>query len=94
MKEENCQRAHIFVKGYVQGVSFRAFVKRWADEIKISGWVKNLLNGDVEVVAEGDEHKIFMLIDKIKQGPIGSEVHDVEIRWERPKGENGFKIIH
>jgi len=91
--EEKYQRAHIFVKGFVQGVSFRAFVKRCADEIKISGWVKNLFNGNVEIVAEGEEHKIFMLIDKIKQGPIGSEVHNVEIRWEKPQDEKGFKIV-
>ena len=83
------------ITGYVQGVGFRASCRWRAREIGgITGYVKNLYNGDVEVVAEGEETKLTQLIEWCKRGPIGSKVDKVDIIWEDPKGDfKDFKIF-
>ncbi|MFP4081442.1 MAG: acylphosphatase [Candidatus Aminicenantes bacterium] len=86
-------RAHIFVSGRVQGVFFRDHTQRWASSLQITGWVRNLRDGRVEVVAEGDREKINSLIGKLKKGPPSSYVENVEVNWEDYKGEfDGFRI--
>jgi len=87
------ERAHIIFEGHVQGVYFRAFVKENAEKLGINGWVKNLLNGDVEAVFEGDEKEIEKLIEICRTGHPIANVTNVQIKWEKPEGIFGFRII-
>jgi acylphosphatase len=69
----------ITIRGMVQGVGYRYFCRREAKILGIAGYVKNLHNGDVEVVAEGEEKAMHDFISLLKQGPHFSEVHDLKI---------------
>jgi len=87
------KRCNIYVSGRVQGVFFRAFIKENADMLGLSGFVKNLDDGRVEVIVEGSEDKIEQLIEKIKQGPPRAKVDDVSVTWEEARGEfKGFNV--
>ncbi len=86
-------RAHIIVNGLVQGVGFRYFIYRKAVELDLRGFVRNLYNGDVEIVVEGDRDKIQILIEHAKIGPRSAFVKDVKIDWEEDKNEfSDFRI--
>ncbi|NOR13290.1 MAG: acylphosphatase [Candidatus Aminicenantes bacterium] len=86
-------RAHVFVSGRVQGVFFRDHTQRWASSLSLTGWVRNLYDGRVETVVEGEKEKIEGLIAKLKQGPPMADVTNVKISWEDFKGEfDGFRI--
>lgn len=86
-------RAHIFVSGRVQGVFFRDHTQRWASSLGLTGWVRNLYDGRVEAVVEGEREKIEGLIAKLKQGPTMADVTNVEFSWEDFKREfDGFRI--
>ncbi len=74
--------AHIVVQGYVQGVGFRYFVFRHARRLSLTGWVRNLYNGDVELVVEGDRSLIEELIKELKVGPRSASVKDLTIAWQ------------
>lgn len=88
-------RAHIFVSGWVQGVFFRDQTQKWANSLSVTGWVRNLKDGRVEVMAEGDKEKVEDLIGQLKQGPSLSRVENVEVDWEDYKGEfKDFSIVH
>ena len=71
-------RKHWFVSGRVQGVSFRAFTYESATDLKMTGWVRNLTDGRVEIVAEGTAKSIDALLEKVKKGPPGSLVDGVK----------------
>ncbi|MBN1331018.1 MAG: acylphosphatase [Candidatus Heimdallarchaeota archaeon] len=93
-KNEN-QHVQITAKGLVQGVSFRAYTNRKAKSLGLTGYVKNLLNGDVEIKAEGSREQITELINWLKtEGSPSSEVIEVIVEWSN-KLENyfGFRII-
>ncbi len=91
MKE--LKRAHIFVSGIVQGVFFRANTKEKAEELGLLGWVRNLADGQVEAVFEGQEEKIKEMINWLKSHPGSSKVEKIKIIWEEPTFEfSGFKI--
>ncbi len=86
-------RAHIIVSGRVQGVFFRDHTRRWAYSLGLTGWVKNLWDGRVEVLAEGEKEKIEDLISRLRQGPPLAQVHNVEITWEEYRDEfEDFRI--
>ncbi|MDR7484255.1 MAG: acylphosphatase [Armatimonadota bacterium] len=85
-------RAHLWIKGRVQGVGFRFFVHRRASALGTAGFVRNLADGRVEVVAEGSPEAVAALIDDVRAGPPGARVQDVEVTWEAPRGEGGFAI--
>ena len=78
---------HAIVKGLVQGVGYRFFVIRRAELLGLTGWVKNLPDGTVEVVAEGDRELLEELIKELWKGPSAAQVTDVIINWERYTGE-------
>jgi len=71
----------------VQGVFFRDFTRTEADYLGLTGWVKNLWDGRVEVVAEGEKEDLEKLFEKLKQGPPGARVKNVESIWEDYSGE-------
>ncbi len=86
-------RAHIIVKGLVQGVGYRWFVERHAKQLGLTGYVRNLPNGDVEVVVEGARGLIEELIRELKVGPRFASVEDVCVTWQPYKGEfKDFRI--
>ena len=86
-------RAHIIVKGRVQGVGFRAFVEYNARQIGLTGWVRNVGYDTVEAVAEGERPKAERLIEVMKAGPRGSRVDESNVDWGNPTGEfEGFGV--
>lgn len=86
-------RAHVFVSGIVQGVFFRANTKRVADQLGVKGWVRNLLDGRVEAVFEGDKRAVDEIIEWCRSGPPLARVEHVEVRWEPYRGEfKDFRI--
>ena len=81
-------RAHIWVKGRVQGVGFRAFVEYSARQIReLTGWVRNVGYDTVEAIAEGERDHVDRLVEAMKQGPRGSRVDESKVEWETPTGE-------
>jgi len=84
--------AHVRVSGMVQGVFFRANTKRMADSLHLSGWVRNLPDGRVEAVFEGNEYAVRKAVSWCREGPIDAHVDDVEITWEPPHGFQGFEV--
>jgi len=86
-------RAHFFVSGRVQGVFFRSQTQEKARQLKLGGWIRNLPDGRVEVVAEGEKEKIEELIRWTKKGSTLARVSGLKIEWQEFKGEfNEFKI--
>lgn len=86
------KRAHVRVYGKVQGVWFRANTKKKAEELGVNGWVRNMPDGSVEAVFEGDEQAVEKLIEWCHSGPEMARVEKVEVEYEEPKGEKGFTI--
>ena len=80
-------RKHVTVKGWVQGVFFRATVRERALAGGLTGWVENTLNGNVEAVVEGDEEELAKLIRWCHKGPPGAVVKEVRVRTEEYTGE-------
>ena len=70
-------RKHWFVSGQVQGVGFRAFTYEAARDLKLKGWVRNLTDLRVEIVAEGPAKDVAKLLERVKKGPPSSKVKDV-----------------
>lgn len=73
------RRLHCTIKGDVQGVGFRAFSRHHANDIRIDGWVKNLWDGSVEIMAEGSPESVEIFLKLLSRGPIGAYISDVEI---------------
>lgn len=87
-------RANLKVIGDVQGVTFRWFIRRKANSLGLKGWVKNLADGSVEAVIEGEKEKIEELIKKCWHGPLFARVDDLQVDWRNCKEEfNDFRII-
>ncbi len=81
-------RMRAIVKGIVQGVGYRYFAVYQAQKIGgITGYVRNLYDGNVEVVAEGEKQKLEQFLAELRKGPMGACVTDVEVFWEKPTGE-------
>ncbi len=86
-------RAHIVVSGRVQGVFFRAKTQEKAQQLGVTGWVKNLAEGRVEAVFEGEKPQVEQLVKWAKKGPSGAIVNDLDLSWEEYRGEfTNFEI--
>jgi acylphosphatase len=89
------KRVHLMIEGKVQGVFYRDFVKKEAESLDITGFVKNLNDGKVEVVAEGESGNVDKLLEKCKKGPLMAFIADIETKEEKPTNEfDGFDIRH
>ena len=89
------QRIHLLVSGKVQGVFFRQALKVIAKKNNISGWVRNLKDGHVEAVLEGDNKSINSVIEWIRIGPANSRVDHVEVNNEEFKNEFSiFEVLY
>lgn len=86
-------RAHVYVSGRVQGVFFRTETQDEATRRGVTGWVKNLPDGRVEAVFEGEKDRVESLIEFCRRGPPGAGVTDAEVVMENYVGEfRGFRI--
>ncbi len=89
------KRIRIIVTGKVQGVFFRQALKVMAKKNNIFGWVKNLKDGRVEAVLEGDEEKVGRIVEWSHGGPANARVEDVEIHNEKFSGEfSKFDVLY
>ena len=75
------KRVHVFYSGRVQGVGFRVTAEETARRLGVVGWVKNLRDGRVELVAEGDERMLMRFLDEIRVGPMRNFIKHVEAMW-------------
>jgi len=80
-------RLHAWVEGTVQGVGFRYFVQQNAQILDLSGWVRNLWDGRVELVAEGCRNDLEKLLSAVYRGPRSSDVRGVKPEWSQATGE-------
>jgi len=85
-------RAHAWISGRVQGVGFRFFTEHVARRYRVSGFVRNLPDGRVEVIAEGDQAVLETFLNELRRGPAGARVMELQVAWERPAGLIGFEI--
>ncbi len=91
-------RVHAFVTGRVQGVGFREFTRREARRLGVGGYVRNLPDGRVEVVADGGGRALESLVSVLRAGPPGAWVRDVHVEWRddhadlHPAGAVEFSI--
>lgn len=87
-------RAHVFISGRVQGVSFRYYTARQAEALGLTGWVRNLPDRRVEAVFEGTERDVQHMLRWCVHGPPSATVDRVEVNWEQPeRTHRSFKII-
>lgn len=87
-------QARVFVSGFVQGVGFRHFVRSKSSDLGLTGWIKNLPDGRVEAVFQGDKGSIEKIIEQCKKGPLLSEVENIEVlREEIKKKFNSFDTL-
>jgi acylphosphatase len=85
-------RAHVFVTGRVQGVYYRATTREQAREEGVDGWVKNLDDGRVEAVFEGDRASVEAMVEWCRTGSPRARVDDVDVEYGGPSGIEGFEI--
>ena len=89
----NNTRAHVLVHGRVQGVLFRDGTKKVAEQLNLTGFVKNLSDGRVEAVFEGSDDGVRKAVQWCHKGPFGAKVKDVDATYSKFKGEfKEFKI--
>jgi acylphosphatase len=87
MSETALSRVHIWVRGRVQGVGFRAFVQQSAMVMGLKGWVRNVGWDQVETIAEGDKSVLEQFVGAVRTGPRASQVEDARVEWEPASGE-------
>lgn len=86
-------RAHILVSGRVQAVFFRRNTRKKAIELGITGWIRNLFSGKVEIVCEGEKESIENLLEWLKEGPRFAKVNDIKVDYMEYEGEfDDFRI--
>jgi len=88
-------RAHVVVRGRVQGVWYRGSMEEEAERRGVSGWVRNRLDGSVEAEIEGERADVDALVAWARHGPPGARVSDVSVEWIAPTGaRDGFAVRH
>jgi len=95
-KGRSRRRARILVSGRVQGVSYRASARKMALELGLSGWVRNLFNGGVEILAEGEQTAVAAFIAWCGRGPRWASVDRLDVADLPPEDETsqaGFEVI-
>lgn len=89
------QELECILRGRVQGVNFRRFAKRHAEELGLVGYAQNNDDGSFEVVAQGDREVLETFLELLKKGPHFAEINDIEVRWhEKPQDSlMNFEIL-
>lgn len=87
-------RAHVIVTGDVQGVFYRHTAAKRARAKGLTGWIRNLPDGRVEVVVEGEEQAVRDFVEWCRSGPPHASVEDIEVSWGPPKTDSsGFNVL-
>lgn len=81
------KHVHLVIRGRVTGVFFRATAQREARRLGITGWVRNRNDGNVELVAEGEEEAVREMLHWARHGPSAARVEQVDVRWRGYSGE-------
>lgn len=84
----------LYIKGLVQGIFFRSFIKTNAEKYNVKGFTRNLEDGRIEVFLEGNSPDVNKMMELAQQGPKHSQIKDVQIKPERFQGFKTFKILH
>ena len=85
-------RARVIVRGRVQGVFFRAEASTRARSLGLVGWVRNVPDGTLEAVFEGEQERVASMVRWCEHGPAGARVESVDVAWEPPTGDGGFEV--
>ena len=80
-------RARVLVSGYVTGGGFRWFLHKKAEEVGATGYVRNMEDGRLEAVFEGDKNQVEAMVSYARTGPENSHVANIQIFWEHPEGK-------
>ena len=78
------EQLHLVIEGSVQGVGFRYYIYELGNRLKLTGWVKNKINGNVEILAEGQRESLDILYSEAKKGPPMAQVVNALIEWRKP----------
>ncbi|MDR9403474.1 MAG: acylphosphatase [Halothece sp. Uz-M2-17] len=85
-------RAHVYISGKVQGVGYRLSTQSEAVKLGIKGWVRNVFDGSVEAVFEGEQKAVDQMIQWCHQGPPAAVVKNVQVEYETPEGFSQFQV--
>jgi len=85
-------RAHVYISGKVQGVGYRLSTQSEAVKLGIKGWVRNVPDGRVEAVFEGEQQAVDQIIQWCHQGPRAAVVKEVQVEYETPEGLPEFQV--
>ncbi len=87
------ERVHATISGRVQGVSFRDSTRQEAENLGLTGWVRNTEDGSVEAIFEGDSDAVNQMVEWCKSGPSSANVEEVSTEREAPSGDlSGFEV--
>ncbi len=92
MTQDAAIRAHVWISGKVQGVGYRLSTEQEARKARVSGWVKNLPDGRVEAVFEGEQDAVEKMIQWSHYGPSAAVVKNVDVEYETPQGLSDFQV--
>ncbi|MFH1509931.1 MAG: acylphosphatase [Candidatus Nealsonbacteria bacterium] len=86
-------RAHLYVSGRVQGVCYRETCRKKAEKLGVSGWIKNIKDGRVEGLFEGDKSKVEKIVNWARKGSIWASIDSLDVIWEDYKQEfSDFRV--
>ena len=89
------KRATVFYSGRVQGIGFRYTAREIACGFELTGYVRNLRDGRVELVAEGAEQEVTAFLEAVRVSQLGSHIRNADVNWGEGTGElRGFEIRH
>ena len=88
----NQKSIHVLIRGRVQGVGFRGFVRHQAEALGIKGWARNLSNGGVEAVFSGDDAAVDAMVEACRRGPSGALVAELKVEPYTGAPETRFEI--
>lgn len=83
-------RVHLYISGIVQGISYRSYTRVKASQMNVTGWVRNLPDGRVEAVFEGETENVKAMVDWCRTGPPAARVKQVEVNDEPHTGQYRF----
>ncbi|MFZ5932718.1 MAG: acylphosphatase [Patescibacteria group bacterium] len=81
-------RAHVYIEGRVQGVFYRDWARKMAESFGLVGWVRNLEDGRVEAVFEGEKETVKEMVERCKKGSLAAKVTHIDVIWEKATGES------